>query len=169
MYRIGLISDTHGFFDPRISEHFRECDEIWHAGDIGGLEVVRLLEQIAPVIAVYGNIDGFPIRTRFPEHQRHTREGLDIWMTHIGGYPGRYDHRVRPVIYTHPPDLFITGHSHILKVMPDKKAGLLHMNPGAAGRSGLHRVRTIIRFEISNGRVENADVIELGPRSAGSL
>jgi putative phosphoesterase len=169
MYRIGLISDTHGTLDERIAEHFRKCDEIWHAGDIGDLEVVRLLEQIAPVTAVYGNIDGIAIRSRFPEHQRHTREGLDIWMTHIGGYPGRYDPRIRHVIDTDPPGLFISGHSHILKIMPDKKAGFLHMNPGAAGKSGLHKVRTIIRFEISDGRVEHADVIELGPRVAGSI
>jgi putative phosphoesterase len=168
MFRIGLLSDTHGYYDHRIADHFSGCAEIWHAGDIGDVEVVTRLRRIAPVVAVYGNIDGMPIRSQFPCHQRHTREGLDIWMTHIGGYPGHYDARVKPEIYHNPPGLFISGHSHILKVMPDRKAGFLHMNPGAAGRSGLHRVRTLIRFEISDGRVENADVIELGPRSTAS-
>ncbi len=165
MFRIGLLSDTHGYFDSRIKEHFRDCHEIWHAGDIGEMEVIVQLNRIAPVVAVYGNIDGTAIRSRYPGHQRHTREGLDIWMTHIGGYPGNYDPRVRPAIYTHSPGLFISGHSHILKVMRDKKAGFLHMNPGAAGRNGLHKVRTLIRFEIAGGKVDNADVIELGPRS----
>ncbi|MEN8156548.1 MAG: metallophosphoesterase family protein [Bacteroidota bacterium] len=167
MFRIGLLSDTHGFFDPRIEEHFGGCDEIWHAGDVGDMEVIRLLNRIAPVIAVYGNIDGTAIRSRFPGHQRQLREGLDIWMTHIGGYPGNYDPRVKPEIFSNPPGLFVSGHSHILKVMPDKKAGFLHMNPGSAGRNGLHQVRTLIRFGIENGRIDHADVIELGPRSSG--
>ena len=168
MFTIGLLSDTHGYYDPRIADHFTGCDEIWHAGDIGDPEIVTQLHRIAPVIAVYGNIDGTAIRSRFPGHQRHERDGLDIWMTHIGGYPGNYDSRIRPKITTHPPGLFISGHSHILKVMPDKRAGFLHMNPGAAGRNGLHKVRTLIRFGISEGRVDHADVIELGPRSGGS-
>ena len=166
MLRIGLLSDTHGYFDHRIGEHFRECHEIWHAGDIGNMEVVRQLSRIAPVIAVYGNIDGYPVRSEFPLHQRLTREGVDIWMTHIGGYPGRYDPRIRSRLEENPPDLFISGHSHILKVMPDKKLGLLHMNPGSAGRSGLHHVRTLLRFEVENGKIGNVDVIELGTRSA---
>lgn len=166
MFRIGLLSDTHGFYDPRIAEHFSKCDEIWHAGDIGDYEVVVRLNRIAPVVAVYGNIDGTAIRSRFPGHQRHTREGLDIWMTHIGGYPGNYDQRVRSTIFSDPPGLFISGHSHILKVIPDKKLGLLHMNPGAAGRNGLHNVRTLICAEITGGKVTGADVIELGPRSS---
>ncbi len=166
MFRIGLLSDTHGYFDPRIAELFSEVDEIWHAGDVGDYEVILQLNMIAPVIAVYGNIDGPPIRSRFPGHQRLSREGLDIWMTHIGGYPGSYDRRVRDIIYTDPPGLFISGHSHILKVIPDKKGGFLHMNPGSAGRNGMHQVRTLIRFEISEGRVGNADVIELGSRSS---
>ncbi len=144
---------------------FSEVDEIWHAGDVGDYEVILQLNYIAPVIAVYGNIDGTPIRSRYPGHQRLRREGLDIWMTHIGGYPGNYDRRVRDVIYKDPPGLFISGHSHILKVIPDKKGGFLHMNPGSAGRNGMHQVRTLIRFEIEQGRVNNADVIELGPRS----
>lgn len=166
MFRIGLLSDTHGYYDPRIAKLFSEVDEIWHAGDVGDYEVILQLNYIAPVIAVYGNIDGTPIRSRYPGHQRLKREGLDIWMTHIGGYPGNYDRRVRDVIYKDPPGLFISGHSHILKVIPDKKGGFLHMNPGSAGRNGMHHVRTLIRFEIEDGRVNNADVIELGPRSA---
>lgn len=166
MFRIGLLSDTHGYYDPRTADLFSEVDEIWHAGDVGDYEVILKLNMIAPVIAVYGNIDGTPIRSRYPGFQRHTREGLDIWMTHIGGYPGNYDRKVRDQIYQNPPGLFISGHSHILKVIPDKKGGFLHMNPGSAGRYGMHQVRTMIRFEIENGRVQNADVIELGSRSA---
>ncbi len=165
MIRIGVLSDTHGFFDPRIATYFRECDEIWHAGDIGDYEVVIQLNRIAPVVAVYGNIDGTPIRSRYPGHQRQVREGLDIWMTHIGGYPGNYDSRVKPDIFEKSPGLFISGHSHILKVIPDKKFGFLHINPGAAGRNGLHKVRTLVRFEIDKGRIGNLDVIELGTRS----
>ncbi len=166
MFKIGLLSDTHGYYDPRIASLFGEVDEIWHAGDVGDYELILQLNMIAPVVAVYGNIDGTPIRSRFPGHQRLKREGLDIWMTHIGGYPGNYDRRVRDIIYRDPPGLFISGHSHILKVIPDKKGGFLHMNPGSAGRNGMHQVRTLIRFEISEGRLGNADVIELGPRSA---
>lgn len=168
MFRIGLLSDTHGYYDPRIASLFGEVDEIWHAGDVGDYEVILKLNLVAPVIAVYGNIDGPTIRTRYPGHQRLEREGLDIWMTHIGGYPGNYDRRVKDVIYKNPPGLFISGHSHILKVIPDKKGGFLHMNPGSAGKNGMHQVRTLIRFEISEGRVGNADVIELGPRSSVS-
>jgi putative phosphoesterase len=165
MFRIGILSDTHGYFDPAISEYFGKCDEIWHAGDIGDYNVVVQLNRIAPVVAVYGNIDGTPIRSRFPAHQRHMREGLDIWMTHIGGYPGHYDVRVRPDIFNNPPGLFIAGHSHILKVIPDKKLDFLHINPGAAGRNGLHTIRTLVRFEVDQGRIGNLDVIEMGARS----
>jgi putative phosphoesterase len=168
MIRIGLLSDTHGYYDPRIAVHFASCDEIWHAGDIGDMEVVTRLSRIAPVIAVYGNIDGSSIRSRFPAHQRLIREGTDIWMTHIGGYPGNYDRRVRPGIFEDPPDLFISGHSHILKVIMDKKNGFLHMNPGSAGRTGMHKTRTLLRYEIHSGRIGNVDIIELGPRSAGN-
>ena len=169
MFRIGLLSDTHGYYDERIAEYFRDCDEIWHAGDVGTYEVIVKLNRIAPVVAVYGNIDGNEIRARYPASQRHPREKLDIWMTHIGGYPGNYDRRVKPEIFQNPPGLFISGHSHILKVMPDKKCGFLHMNPGSAGRVGMHGVRTLIRFEVSEGKVQNLDVIELGSRSAGPI
>ena len=165
MVRIGLLSDTHGYVDTQIAAFFDTCDEIWHAGDIGNDAVVDKLSESKPLIAVFGNIDGTSIRTRFPEHQRLIREGLEIWMTHMGGYPGNYARQIKPELYRNPPGLFISGHSHILRVMPDKKLSLLHMNPGAAGRSGLHQVRTLIRFEIDNGIVENVDVIELGSRS----
>jgi putative phosphoesterase len=165
MFTIGILSDTHGYYDERIAEHFGNCDEIWHAGDVGSYEVIVRLSRIAPVVAVYGNIDGTDIRSRYPLHQRGIREDLDIWMTHIGGYPGRYDTRVKPSIYENPPGLFISGHSHILKIMPDKKSGFLHINPGAAGRNGMHRVRTLVRIGILDGKVDHADVIELGPRS----
>lgn len=165
MFTIGLLSDTHGYVDPRIAHHFGDVDEIWHAGDVGNHNVILQLNRMAPVIAVYGNIDGTDIRSRYPLHQRRDREGLDIWMTHIGGYPGRYDPRVKPELLDNPPGLFITGHSHILKVVHDKKLGLLHMNPGAAGKFGLHQKRTLIRFGISAGKVAHADVIELGSRT----
>ena len=165
MHRIGLLSDTHGFYDNRIADLFGSCHEIWHAGDIGSDSVADRLTEIKPLVAVYGNIDGTSIRSRFPQHQRLIREGVEIWMTHIGGYPGNYSRHVVPGIYRDPPGLFISGHSHILKVMPDKKHSLIHMNPGAAGRIGLHMVRTLIRFEIESGSVQNVDVIELGPRS----
>ncbi len=169
MLRIGVLSDTHGFFDPRIAEYFGPCDEIWHAGDIGDYDVILKLNLIAPVVAVYGNIDGTPIRSRYPGHQRQMREELDIWMTHIGGYPGNYDRRIKPEIFTNPPGLFISGHSHILKVIHDKKNGFLHINPGAAGRNGMHKVRTLVRFEVEQGRIGNLDVIELGTRSSAKI
>lgn len=164
MKRIGLLSDTHSFLDDKIFSYFEECDEIWHAGDIGNMEVVEQLEAFKPLVAVYGNIDDATIRRAFPLDQRFECEGMDIWMTHIGGYPGRYSKRVREVIYQNPPDVFISGHSHILKVMPDKKLDLLHINPGACGHHGFHKVKTIIRFSIDGGNIENMEVIELGLR-----
>lgn len=165
--KIGLISDTHSYLDPQVFDHFADCDEIWHAGDIGNLTVLEQLEAFKPVRAVYGNIDGAKIRRAAPEHQRFNCEGVDVWITHIGGYPGRYDRRIREEIRTNPPDLFICGHSHILKVMPDKKLNLLHMNPGAAGVHGFHLVKTLLRFEINAGKIENLAAIEMGKR--GSL
>ncbi len=163
--KIGVLSDTHGFLDDQLFGFFDTCDEIWHAGDIGKTSVLYALRDFKPIVAVYGNIDGQDIRIETKAHQRLNRAGIDIWMTHIGGYPGNYDRRVRDTIRKDPPDLFISGHSHILKVMPDKKNGLLHINPGASGYLGMHKVRTAIRFEISGSRVKNLDVIELGPRS----
>lgn len=163
MKRIGLISDTHGYLDDAVFKHFEACDEIWHAGDFGA-NVAGPLADFKPLRGVWGNIDDKDIRLEFPEHNRFTCEAVDIWMTHIGGYPGRYSAQVKPEIYTKPPKLFITGHSHILKVMFDPQIGALHINPGAAGKSGWHKVRTLIRFSISGEKIDNLEVIELGNR-----
>lgn len=165
MKKIGLISDTHGYIDPKFSDVFSTCDEIWHAGDIGTVEVLHYLEQIARVRAVYGNIDGTDIRSICPEYQQFLCEGLKVRITHIGGYPGRYARGITEILEHEKPGLFIAGHSHILKVMYDKKHDLLYMNPGAAGKTGLHRVRTVLRFTVSDARVQEAEVIELGLRS----
>ena len=162
--RIGLLSDTHSFLSPDIFTYFEECDEVWHAGDIGDEAVASQLEAFRPLRAVFGNIDGPPIRRRFPEDLRFECEGVDVFMTHIGGYPGRYNKRVREILRVNPPGLFICGHSHILKVMPDRTLGLLHINPGAAGREGFHKVRTIIRFSLEAGNISDLQVVELGMR-----
>lgn len=159
-----MLSDTHGFVDDRILDYASRADEVWHAGDIGDLKITDALQKVAPVRAVYGNIDNAEIRKEFPLHNRFTIENLDVWMTHIGGYPGKYNPAIREEIHAHPPKLFICGHSHILKVMPDKKLNLLHMNPGACGIYGFHQVRTMLRFEINSGKIENPEVIELGKR-----
>ena len=164
MISIGLMSDTHSFLDDKVFTHFANCDEIWHAGDIGSMEVVEKLEAFKPLRAVYGNIDGAEIRRAFPEDLRFEVEGLSVWITHIGGYPGRYSKRVREQMPFDPPGLFISGHSHILKVMPDKKFGLLHMNPGACGNHGFHKIKTLLRFTVSSGRVGNLEAIEIGTR-----
>ena len=164
MRRIGLLSDTHSFLDPSIFSYFEECDEIWHAGDIGTLAVAQQLEDFRPLRAVYGNIDSRDIQSRFPEDLRFDCEGLDVFMTHIGGYPGRYNQRVREILRQYPPQLFICGHSHILKIMPDRQLGLLHINPGAAGNEGFHKVKTIVRFTVEQGVVKELQVVELGAR-----
>lgn len=164
MKRIGLISDTHSTLDETVFDYFEECDEIWHAGDIGHPSVADRLAAFRPLRAVYGNIDEPALRHRFPEDLRFELEGVSVFMTHIGGYPGRYSQRVRELLRAQPPGLFICGHSHILKVMPDKKLGLLHINPGAAGYQGFHKVRTIVRFSLEAGRVSELQVVELGPR-----
>jgi uncharacterized protein len=163
--KIGVLSDTHGYLDEKLFDFFTDCDEIWHAGDIGSIEVVNKLQNFKPLVAVYGNIDGSEVRLVTRQHQRLSREGLDVWMTHIGGYPGNYDRRIRDEIRKNPPGIFITGHSHILKVMNDKQNGLLHINPGAAGFHGLHKVRTAARFIIYNKKIKDLDIIELGSRS----
>jgi putative phosphoesterase len=169
MKKIGLLSDTHGFFDPHIPKYFEGMDEIWHAGDIGSNDVIDQLAALADVRAVHGNIDGGELRKVFPRDAFFVCEQVPVWITHIGGYPGRYEKRVREYLAKYSrPKLFITGHSHILKVMMDKKYGFLHMNPGAAGISGFHQVRTLIRFEIRETAIENLEVIELGPRSRPS-
>ncbi len=156
-----MLSDTHGFFDDKLREFFRDCDEIWHAGDIGNIETADKIAAFKPLRAVHGNIDGQDVRLAHPKHLRFFCEEVDVWITHIGGYPGRYDTNVYPEIFNNPPKLFISGHSHILKVMNDSKTGLLHINPGAAGNSGLHTVRTAIRFEISEKKISGLEVWEM--------
>jgi len=163
MKKIGLISDTHGFLDDAVFKHFESCDEIWHAGDFGA-DVAEPLAAFKPLRGVYGNIDGTTIRSEFPEHNRFMCEDVDVWMTHIGGYPGKYVPQVKELIYTKPPKLFITGHSHILKVMFDEKLKCLHINPGAAGKQGWHKVRTLIRFCITDQNIHTLEVIELSGR-----
>ena len=157
MKRIGLLSDTHGHY----ARHFAECDEVWHAGDIGSLKVAERFEAFRPFRAVRGNIDGRDIRLRYPEVNRFTLEGADVLIKHIGGYPGNYDASIRSTLFTHPPMLFISGHSHILKVMHDRKLNMLHINPGAAGIHGFHKVRTLVRFIIDDGTFRDLEVIEL--------
>ncbi len=159
--KIACLSDTHGFFDDRLKGFIQYCDEIWHAGDIGTVEVARKLSSFKPIRAVHGNIDGYGIRKIYPENQRFEVGGIDVWITHIGGYPGKYDRSVIPAIFDSPPGLFICGHSHILKVVNDSNLGLLHINPGAAGRQGIHSVQTAVRFVIDNGRVKDLEVAEL--------
>ncbi len=166
MTRIGLISDTHGFLDPKVFEYFKDVDQIWHAGDVGTENIIEELGAFKPVLGVYGNIDGHKIRQLFPEHQRFTCEGVKVWMTHIGGKPPRYNPQVRPQIEKEKPDLFICGHSHILAVMHDpKNKGVLYMNPGAAGSHGFHKERTLLRFSLDAGKIENLEVVKLGPRA----
>ena len=162
--RIGLISDTHGWLDPRVKEHFAGCDEIWHAGDIGTLAVSDELAKWKPLRAVWGNIDGTEIRKQFPEHQRFSIGGIRVWITHIGGKPPRYNRDVIGELRSSPPDLFICGHSHILSVQYDEKLKLMYMNPGAAGRHGWHQMRTLLRFSIDAGKLKDLEVIELGRR-----
>ncbi len=161
MQRILLLSDTHGYLDDRIIAHAKDADQVWHAGDIGNLKVTDTLLEIKPLKAVYGNIDGATARSQFLENERFMCEEVDVWITHIGGYPGRYDLRIRDEIRANPPKLFISGHSHILKVMPDKKLNLLHMNPGAIGTHGFHKVRTMLRFKIDGERIFDLEVIEI--------
>lgn len=161
MKRIGLISDTHSFWDERYAAYFAQCDEIWHVGDIGTLEITDKLREVATLRAVYGNIDGKEIRREFPEVLRFRCEGVEVLMKHIGGYPGRYDRSVYHELMTKTPKLFISGHSHILKVMMDQRLGMLHINPGAAGQYGQQPVRTLIRFTIDGDKIQNLEVIEL--------
>ncbi|MCR5433163.1 MAG: metallophosphatase family protein [Bacteroidaceae bacterium] len=161
MKRIGLLSDTHGYWDARYLEYFESCDEIWHAGDIGSLELALRLQEFRPLRAVCGNCDGGDLRRMFPVKLCWDCEGAEVLMTHIGGYPGRYDPGIRQQIYARPPKLFISGHSHILKVQYDKRLGLLHINPGAAGLQGWHLVRTLVRFTARDGAFEDLEVIEI--------
>lgn len=163
--RIGLLSDTHGWLDPQLSEAFADCDELWHASDLGNLAVAdALLSTAKPLLAVYGNIDDTAVRQRYPLDLIFEREGLKILMTHIGGYPGRYTARLKKLLDVHKPQLYVCGHSHILKVVPDQARQLLHINPGACGREGFHRMRTAVRFSLSAGKIADLEVIELGLR-----
>jgi putative phosphoesterase len=162
--KILLLSDTHSYIDDRILAYARQADEVWHAGDIGDLNVTDKLKEIKPLRAVFGNIDNHEARKEFPLNNRFICEGVDVWITHIGGYPNKYSPAIKEEITENPPKLFISGHSHILKVMPDKKLGLLHMNPGACGKHGFHQVRTMLRFEIEQAEIKNLEVIELGTR-----
>jgi hypothetical protein len=160
MTKILLLSDTHSYMDNDILKYVKQADEVWHAGDIGDLKVSDAIKQLKPLKAVYGNIDDAKMRVEFPENNRFMCEGVDVWITHIGGYPKAYNVRVRDAIRINPPKLFICGHSHILKVMPDKKLNLLHMNPGAVGKHGFHKVRTMLRFTIDGSKIDNLEVIE---------
>ena len=160
MRKILLLSDTHGYMGDDVLNYVGQADEVWHAGDIGTLEVTDAIKKLKPLRAAYGNIDNASLRVEFPLHQKFTIEGIRVWMTHIGGYPNRYAKSIREALKQNPPDLFISGHSHILKVMRDKRLNLLHMNPGAVGIHGFHKVRTMMRFEISNGNIANLEVIE---------
>tara|TARA_R110002051_G_scaffold220198_1_gene284131 strand:- start:1448 stop:1948 length:501 start_codon:yes stop_codon:yes gene_type:complete len=164
MTRILLLSDTHSHMDEAILKYARQADEIWHAGDIGQLEVTDTLKSIKPLRAVYGNIDDHKAKLEFPLDNKFTCEEVDVWITHIGGYPNKYNPRIREEIKANPPKLFITGHSHILKVMWDKKLGLLHMNPGACGKHGFHAVRTMLRFTIDGKDIKDLEIVELGKR-----
>ena len=162
--RIGLLSDSHGFLDESLLAHFSDCDELWHAGDIGSIEVLDRLEAFNPTRGVYGNVDGGDFRTRLPLDMMWQCEGIRVYMTHIGGYPGRFDRNVKKILTRDRPDLFICGHSHILRVMRDPDLGFLHMNPGACGHSGWHTIRTALRFSVEAGQITGVEAIELGPR-----
>ena len=165
MKRIGLLSDTHSRLDESIFTHFAECDEIWHAGDIGDIAVADTLEGFRPFRAVYGNIDDAKVRRAFPLNLSFVCEGVSVFMTHIGGYPGRYTPRVRAILQDLRPKLYICGHSHILKIMPDRKLNnMLHINPGAAGNHGFHQVKTLVRFTLDKGDIRDLEVVETGRR-----
>ena len=160
MTKILLLSDTHSYIDADVLKYVKQADEVWHAGDIGDLKVTDAIKKLKPLKGVYGNIDDVKVRLEFPEHNRFMCEGVDVWITHIGGYPPKYNIRVKDNIKANPPKLFISGHSHILKVMPDKKLNLLHMNPGAVGKHGFHKTRTMLRFTINGSKIDNLEVIE---------
>ena len=165
MTKIGLISDTHDYLDDTVFEHFKTCDEVWHAGDFGNVELAHsLVSRLATVRGVYGNIDGQDIRSIYPEQLVFMCEGVKVMMRHIGGYPPRYNPQTKKELLIHQPKLFISGHSHILKIMYDDKLNCLHMNPGAAGKQGWHKMRTLIRFVIDGENIKDCEVIELGKR-----
>ena len=161
MRKIGLLSDTHCFIEPKLYEFFKDCDEIWHAGDFGNIETYDELARFKPLKGVYGNIDGQEIRLACKKHLKFRCEDVKVWITHIGGYPGKYDMSVKPGIFQDPPDLFICGHSHILKVIYDKKINSLHINPGAAGNTGFHKVKTLMRFTIEGKEIKDLEIMEI--------
>ena len=161
MTRIGLISDTHNYIDETVFEHFKNCNEIWHAGDFGTATIAAQLNSFKPIRGVYGNIDGNDIRSDYPEQLVFFCEEVKVMMRHIGGYPPRYNSETKREILIHQPQLFISGHSHILKIMYDEKLNCLHMNPGAAGKYGWHKIRTVIRFAIDGKEIKDCEVIEL--------
>lgn len=163
--KIGLLSDTHGFLDPKVKEFFSDCEEIWHAGDIGNVETALQLEEFKPLRAVFGNIDGSDIRLRYKQAEIFQCEGTLVLMTHIGGYPGHYEKNIIPVLSEIKPGIFICGHSHILRVMHDKKHNLLYLNPGAAGNSGFHTVKTALRFQVDGKNIGNMEVFEMKRRT----
>ena len=165
MKKILLLSDTHSHIDPQIIKYIKQADEVWHAGDIGVIEVADTIKKLKPLRAVYGNIDDKTVRAEYPLDQKFEVEKVSVWMTHIGGYPNKYNFRIKEEIQINPPKIFISGHSHILKVQFDQKLNLLHMNPGAAGKHGFHKVRTMLRFEIDKEEIKNLEVIELETRS----
>ncbi|MDB5196334.1 MAG: phosphodiesterase [Flaviaesturariibacter sp.] len=164
MTRIGLISDTHGWLDDAVFRHFDTCDEVWHGGDFGTVAIAESLAAFKPLKGVYGNIDGYDVRSQFPLKQVWNCEGVTVYMTHIGGYPNRYAPGIKQDLITRGARLFISGHSHILKVIYDDKIGCLHMNPGAAGKQGWHQIRTLLRFSIDGAAIRDCEVIELGRR-----
>lgn len=161
MKRIGLLSDTHNFWDQRYLTHFKNCDEVWHAGDIGSVDLAQHFEQEIVFRAVYGNIDDAKTRLYYPGFLRFCLEGVDVLITHIGGYPGKYAPNVKKTLDSNPPKLLICGHSHILKVIYDKKYDCLTINPGAAGKYGFHKVRTLVKFILDNGNIKDLEIIEL--------
>lgn len=164
MIKILLLSDTHSHIDDAILKYVNQTDEVWHAGDIGSLVVTDTIKSIKPLRAVFGNIDDDKARMEFPLHNRFMCEGVDVWITHIGGYPGKYNQAIREELRANPPKLFICGHSHILKVQFDKSLNLLHMNPGAAGISGFHQIRTMLRFEIDGDKIQSLEIVEIGKK-----
>ena len=164
MKKILLLSDTHSYIDNQILKYVKQADEVWHAGDIGKLDVTDSIQKIKPLRAVFGNIDDYNVRAEFPLDNKFILENVSVWITHIGGYPNKYNQRIREEISNNSPNIFISGHSHILKIQYDKKLNLLHLNPGAAGKHGFHNIRTMIRFQIDNGDIKNMEIIELEKR-----
>jgi len=164
MTRIGLLSDTHGYLDDAVFKHFEQCDEVWHGGDFGTMAIAESLKAFKPLKGVYGNIDGYDVRSVYPEKLVWNCEAVTVYMTHIGGYPNRYATGIKQELLNNKAKLFIAGHSHILKVIYDDKINCLHMNPGAAGKQGWHKVRTLLRFTIDGSNIKDCEVIELAAR-----